>query len=331
MKQKQYPYREIAQVIFKNAQILDITGPTEVFAQVNDFLMKSDITNEPAYKLTLVSQTKGAVVMSSGLKLIADESFKTFRPSELNLLLVPGGDGVYKSMYQEDLLAFVKRQYSTARRVASICTGTFILAEAGLLNGKQATTHWSRCEKLTRMYPEIEVKPDKIYIKDGNLYSSAGVTAGIDLALALVEDDFGRDMALQVAKQLVVFMKRQGGQSQFSTHLVRQSAVEGTLENILKWMNQNPSQDMSVDALADRCAMSERNFSRVFKKEVCMTPGKYVEKMRVEYAANMIETQNLGFKSIAETCGFRSEEMMRRAFIRQLSILPHLYRKNFGM
>ncbi len=331
MKQKSYLYREIAQVIFKNAQILDITGPTEVFAQVNDFITNSDISDKPAYKLTLVSHTKGPVVMSSGLKLIADESFKSFKPPELNTLLIPGGEGVYEAMYQEALLAFIKKQHSKARRVASICSGTFILAEAGLLSGKQATTHWSRCEKLTRMYPKIQVDPDKIFIKDGNLYSSAGVTAGIDLALALIEDDFGRDMALQVAKQLVVVMKRQGGQSQFSTHLAGQSANRGILKEMLHWMNQNLTQYMAVDILAGRCAMSERNFSRVFKKEIGMTPGKYVEKMRVEHAANMIETQNIGFKTIAQTCGFKSEEMMRRAFIRQLNILPHLYRKNFGI
>lgn len=331
MKQKQYPLREIAQVIFKNAQILDITGPNEVFAQVNEFLAKSNISDGPAYKLTLVSEKKGPVAMSSGLKLISDESFKTFKPTRLNTLLVAGGSGVYEAMYRKELLAFVKAQHSTATRIASICSGTFILAEAKLLNGNQATTHWSRCEKLTRMYPQIEVKPDKIYVKDGNLYSSAGVTAGIDLSLALIEEDFGREMALQVAKQLVVFMKRQGGQSQFSAHLAGQSAARGVLKDTLKWMNQNPSQNMSIDILADRCAMSERNFSRVFKREIGITPGKYVEKMRVEYAANIIETQNLGFKSIAETCGFKSEEMMRRAFIRQLNIQPHLYRKNFGI
>lgn len=331
MKQNQYPCREIALVIFENAQILDITGPAEVFAQVNDLLRKSDVFDGPAYNLTLVSKTTGPVAMSSGLRLFADASFKTFKPPGLDTLLVAGGEGVYKAMRRNDLLAFVKSQHSRAGRVASICSGTFILAEAGLLNGRQATTHWSRCQRLARMYPGIEVKPDKIYVKDGNLYSSAGVTAGIDLALALVESDFGRKMALRVAKQLVVFMKRQGGQSQFSTHLVRQSATEGTLADILKWMNQNPSRDMSVDALAGRCAMSERNFSRVFKKQTSMTPGKYVEKMRVEHAADMIETQKLGFKSIAETCGFKSEEMMRRAFVRQLGILPHLYRKNFGM
>lgn len=330
MEQKQYPLREIAQIIFNNAQILDITGPNEVFAQVNEFLAKSNGSNRPAYKLTLVSEKKGPVAMSSGLKLVADESFETFKPTKLNTLLVAGGSGVYEAMCQESLLLFVKAQSSTAARIASICTGTFILAEAKLLSGNQATTHWSRCEKLSRMFPEIEVKPDKIFIKDGNLYSSAGVTAGIDLALALVEEDFGRDMALQVAKQLVVFIKRQGGQSQFSSHLANESAVSGFLKDTLKWINQNPSQNMSIGILADRCAMSERNFSRVFKREIGITPGKYVEKMRVECAANMIESQNMGFKSIADACGFKSEERLRRAFIRQLNIHPHLYRKNFG-
>ncbi len=183
---------------------------------------------------------------------------------------------------------------------------------------------------MAAQYPDIQVEPDKIFIQDKNIYSSAGVTAGIDLALALVQEDYGRKVALRVAKQLVVSMKRQGGQSQFSTNLARQFAVKGKLEEIVMWMNHHPGQDLSVDALASRCAMSERNFARVFKKEIGIAPGKYVEKMRVELAAQLIETQDQGFKSIATTSGFRNEEMMRRAFIRQLNVLPQLYRKRFG-
>lgn len=331
MRQKEFPLREIAQVLYKNAQVLDITGPTEVFAQVNEALEKSDACDGPAYNISLVAEAKGSVVMSSGLKLFADESFKTYESYNVDTLLVPGGSGVYQALLQEGLLSFVKVLHTSAKRVASICTGTFIIAEAGLLNGKHATTHWSRCKRLADKYPEIKVRPDNIYVKEGNLYSSAGVTAGIDLALALVEEDFGRDMALLVAKQLIVYMKRQGGQSQFSTHLARQSATVGFMQDTLEWINQNPSQSMSVDILAARCAMSERNFSRIFKKEIGITPGKYVEKMRVEYATQMIETQNLSLDSIAESSGFKSEEMMRRAFVRQLNILPHLYRKNFGV
>ncbi len=332
MDKKLIKTRRVAQVIFKNAQVLDITGPMEVFAQANEILAQFHQCIGTAYEITLVSHEKGPVPMSSGLKLMADGAFHSFNISQhpLDTLLIAGGNGVYQARFQRDLLAFVKAQEKNARRIASICSGTFILAKAGLLKGKQATTHWSVCQKLANEHPEIQVEPDKIFVRDRHIYSSAGVTAGIDLALALVEEDYGRDIALGIAKQLVVFMKRQGGQSQFSTSLARQSAGKGILKDTLMWMEQNPDQDLSIDALALGCAMSERNFTRIFKKEVGMTPGKYVEKMRVEYAAHLIETQNRGFKSIAQTSGFRSEEMMRRAFKRQLNVLPHLYRKHFG-
>jgi len=330
MNKKIIKTRRIAQVIFQDAQILDITGPMEVFAQANEILSPQD--NGPAYALSLVSHEKGPMPMSSGLKLLADESFETIgnAPDPLDTLLIAGGNGVYRARFQPALLDFIKLQEKHVKRMASICSGTFILAKAGLLEGKQATTHWSVCQRLAREHPEIKVVPDKIFIRDGNIYSSAGVTAGIDLALRLVEEDFGRDLALGIAKQLVVFMKRQGGQSQFSTPLALQSAAKGVLADMLAWMKQNPDQDLSVEALARRCAMGERNFARVFKQEIGMTPGKYVEKMRIEYAAQQIETRDKGLKRVAQISGFRSEEMMRRAFKRQLNVLPHLYWKRFG-
>ncbi len=330
MNKKIIKTRRIAQVIFQNAQVLDITGPMEVFAQANEILAFQD--NGPAYEILLVADKKGPVSMSSGLKLLADESFETIgnAPYPLDTLLIAGGDGVYQARFQRDLLDFINTQAKIVKRMVSICSGTFLLAKAGLLDGKQATTHWSVCQRLAKEHPEIKVVPDKIFIRDKNIYSSAGVTAGIDLALRLVEEDFGRDLALGIAKQLVVFMKRQGGQSQFSTPLARQHAAKGVLADILAWMKQNPDQDLCVEALARRCAMGDRNFARVFKQEVGMTPGKYVEKMRIEYAAQQIETQNEGLKRVAQISGFRSEEMMRRAFKRQLNVLPHLYRKRFG-
>ncbi|MCP4159948.1 MAG: GlxA family transcriptional regulator [Deltaproteobacteria bacterium] len=321
--------KKVIQVIFNGSQILDITGPMEVFAQANEILSKN---GDFFYDLSLISHKKGPVSTSSGLKLLAEEDFKSFNSSNLlDTLLIAGGNGVYQARFQKDLIDFVREHGKNAMRIASICSGTFILAEAGLLDGKQATTHWSVTEKLALEYPEIDVKPDNIFIRDGNIYSSAGVTAGIDLALSLVEEDHGRKIALEIAKQLVVFMKRQGGQSQFSTTLIGQYAARGVLKDILKWIKQNPKQDMSVDALALRCAMSERNFARVFKQEVGMTPGRYVEKMRVEYAAELIESRGDDFHKIASTSGFSSDEMMRRAFMRQLNVLPNSYRKRFGI
>ncbi|MCG8685387.1 MAG: DJ-1/PfpI family protein, partial [Desulfobacterales bacterium] len=283
-----------------------------------------------AYHLVLIAESRGPVNTSSGIKLFADMAFKDNELPELDTLLVSGGAGVPEASHHPAILDFIKKQFPKVRRIVSICTGTRILAEAGILNGRRATTHWSETQFLEDTYSDIDVAPDNIFVKDGQVYSSAGVTAGIDLALSLVQEDHGRDLALYIAKQLVVFMKRQGGQSQFSTSLVRQTAARGKLEKILSWMKDNPAQNLSVDKLAFRCAMSERNFSRTFKNETGMTPGKFVEKMRVEIAAEHLEINDTGLKKIALDSGFKSEEMMRRAFKRQLNVLPHLYRKRFG-
>ncbi len=272
--------RHVGQIIFPGAQILDITGPMEVFSQAEKFLSAAGKTDAAAYRLSLIAETAGPVAMSSGLQLVADKSIRSFATTSLDTLMVAGGNGVYQARYQPDLIKFIKDQSTRVRRLASICTGTFLLAEADLLNGRTATTHWSATERLAKAYPLVDVDPDKIFIKSDHIYSSAGVTAGIDLALALVQEDHGRDMALKIAKQLVVFMKRQGGQSQFSTSLILQAAAKGKLEKILQWMKQNPAQDLSVDALADRSAMSQRNFARAFKQEIGMTPGKVINRQR---------------------------------------------------
>ncbi len=322
--------RTIGQVIFEGAQVLDITGPMEVFSQAQRYLTREQPDQPPAYHLVLIAESRRSVNTSSGIKLLADMAFKDNELPELDTLLVSGGAGAPEASRQPAILDFIKKQFPKVRRIASICTGTRILAQAGILNGRRATTHWSETQFLEDTYPDIDVAPDNIYVKDGQVYSSAGVTAGIDLALSLVQEDHGRDLALYIAKQLVVFMKRQGGQSQFSTSLVRQTAAKGKLEKTLNWMKENPTQNLSVDALAFRCAMSERNFSRTFKNEIGMTPGKFVEKMRVEIAAEHLEINDTGLKKIALDSGFKSEEMMRRAFKRQLNVLPHLYRKRFG-
>lgn len=320
--------KQVVQVIYHHAQILDITGPMEVFAQANEFL------NRNVYELCLVSHTRGPVTMSSGLKLVADLDFADVTKPETDIrpdtLLVAGGNGSYTARHDPSLIEFIRQQRMIVRRIASVCSGTFILAQAGLLKGKRATTHWEVCERLALEYPDILVEPDKIYIRDGKLYSSAGVTAGIDLALALVQEDCGRETALHIAKQLVVFMKRQGGQSQFSSSLAQQSASRGILKETIEWIRSHPSKDLSVSSLARRSAMSERNFSRVFKREIGMTPGKFVEKMRVEFAAREMENSPDGFKQIAADCGFSNEEMMRKAFKRQLKVVPFAYRKRFG-
>ena len=326
MTQSEYPHRHVAQIIFKDAQMLDIAGPMEVFSQADRMLSRRH--GKPAYRLTLVAEYPGSVAMSSGICLAADSGFAD--AEDMDTLLIAGGKGVDKACACKELIRFVQGRAPLVRRTASVCTGTFILAEAGLLNGRQATTHWADTRLLADGYPGVKVMPDQIFVKDGPFYSSAGVTAGIDLALALVEEDHGRELALDIAKQLVVFMKRQGGQSQFSTDLIRQTAAHGRLHHTVEWITRHPCENLSVAALADRAAMSQRNFARTFKRETGHTPGKFVEKMRVELAARQIETLDAGFKEIALASGFKSEEMMRRAFKRQLNVRPKRYRKRFG-
>lgn len=324
--------KTIAQVIFQEAQALDITGPFEVFAQANKFLLQHGKTTLPAYDLLLISPNEDPVTMSSGIRLLADETFGTFNASNrhVDTLIISGGNGIENIKLDHNFLAFIKQHAESARRVTSICTGTFALAQTGLLKDRKATTHWASCQKLADDHPDISVEPDMIYVRDHNIYTSAGVTAGIDLALALVEEDFGRELVLEIAKQLVIFMKRQGGQSQFSTTLARQHVIDHVIKDTLKWVHKNPDKDLSMENLASQSKMSERNFARVFKKEIGMTPGKYIEKMRLEIATNLIEASDNDLQQIAARSGFLSVEKMRRAFKRQLGVLPHVYRKRFG-
>jgi transcriptional regulator GlxA family with amidase domain len=217
-----------------------------------------------------------------------------------------------------------------ARRVASVCTGAFILAEAGLLNGKRATTHWMFADKLGRQYPRVIVEPDHIYVRDGHVYTSAGVTAGMDLALALVEEDFGGTIALQVAQRLVLFLRRPGGQTQFSTLLSSQASENKPLHELQVWMAENLQEDLSINHLASRVAMSPRNFARAFVREVGVTPAHLTEQLRVEAARRELETTDRGLESVAARAGFGSAEVMRRAFQRCVGTSPSHYRERFS-
>jgi transcriptional regulator GlxA family with amidase domain len=226
-------------------------------------------------------------------------------------------------------VATVRATAARARRVASVCTGTFLLAEAGLLHGKQVTTHWGRCRRLQRRYPDLTVDPDPIFVRDGDVYTSAGVTAGIDLCLALVEADHGRERALWVARQLVVFLKRPGGQAQFSSHLSAQLAERDAVAEVQTWVADHLDEDLSVARLAERAAMSPRHFARVFRAETGVTPARYVERARVEQARTRLEESNQGIEEIAYACGFGTAETMRRAFLRALRVGPSEYRQRF--
>lgn len=326
--------RHILQFIFQGAQALDVTGPLEVFSIANEYLAAKTGEGCQPYAITVVAENSEPVSLSSGLRILPDSSFASLPDTgtlpSTDTFLVPGGNGVHDLKANHSVCAFIRSQATASRRVASVCSGTFLLAQAGLLSGKVVTTHWLVSARLAHEFPDLRVEPDRIFIRDDNIYTSAGITAGIDLALSLIEEDFGRQLSLAVAKELVVYMKRQGGQSQFSSVLNLQHANPTVLGDIIAWIQANPSTDLSIQTLAGRAGLSDRHFSRKFKEETGFSPGVFIEKVRVEYATQLLENSNDGLKLIAANCGFSSEEMMRRSFKRQLNVLPHLYRQRFG-
>jgi transcriptional regulator GlxA family with amidase domain len=317
--------RRIAILIYDGIQSLDLTGPLEAFATANRLLAYSGAA--AAYTIEVIAPRGGTVTGLSGLRVVADRSCAELR-GRADTLIVAGGD-VRGIMRDRAMLRWVVRASRRVRRLASVCSGAFLLAEAGLLDGRRATTHWGVVAQLARRYPQITVEPDLIFVRDGNVYTSAGVTAGIDLALALVEEDLGHETALAVARQLVVFLKRPGGQSQFSSALAAQAVAPGPLKDLPEWIVANLRSNLSVEALAARAAMSPRHFARVFREETGVTPAKFVEGARLDAARRFLEDDALGLEDVAARCGFGSAEHMRRTFQRHLKVVPIDYRKRF--
>jgi transcriptional regulator GlxA family with amidase domain len=315
-------------VAFPDAQIIDITGPLEVFGRAARWLTEERGWRVPAYSVELVATKAGALTTSSGIRVIADRSIAQVR-GPLDTLLVAGGRGTTAAMRDRALIEWLRSCERRARRLCSVCTGAFLLAEAGLLDGLSATTHWRQCARLAAQYPLVSVETDPIFVRAGRIFTSAGVTAGIDLALALIEEDHGREVALAVARELVMFLRRPGGQSQFSVQLRAQQADREPIRELQQWIADHPGADLSVEALARRAAMSPRNFARVFAREVGETPGEFVENSRVEAARRRLEESTEGVDSIASACGFGTRESMRRAFIRTLHVPPSAYRSRF--
>lgn len=303
-------------VAYDGFQSLDVSGPVEVLSAAG------------GYTIEVVAPVAGAVRSSSGLTLAVDRAVSSVR-GPVDTLLVAGGDGVREAVGDRRLVADVGRLAARARRVTSVCSGAFLLAEAGLLDGRRATTHWSACELLARHYPRVTVDPDPIFVRDGNVLTSAGVTAGMDLALALVEEDHGPDVALGVARRLVLYVQRPGGQSQFSAALRAQRAERAPLRDLQAWVGDHLDDDLSVEALARRAAMSPRHFARAFAAEVGVTPARFVEEARVEAARRLLEGTVRPVEAIAAGCGFGSPETMRRAFLRTVHVPPAEYRKRF--
>lgn len=314
--------RTVLIVLFDRVQSLDVTGPLEVFAGARDH------QGNRAYRVRTASLGGTQVRTTSGLCVTPDGDLRDQALADApDLLIVPGGAGARAK--DQDLVGWIRANAPRAKRVASVCTGAFLLAEAGLLDGRRATTHWSQCGALRDQYPAVEVDPDPIFIKEGNVATSAGVTAGIDLALALVEDDLGRDMALAIARHLVVFLRRPGSQSQFSAQLSAQVAEREPLRDVQRWIAEHPASDLSVEALAGKASLSPRHFARAFAAEVGMPPGRYVERTRLEAARRHLEDSAEGIEQTARACGYRTTEAMRRAFIEALGVSPAEYRRRF--
>lgn len=312
--------QRIGVVAFDGVEALDVTGPWEVLHTAGA------IAHRPPELLCVTSSGRD-VRSSSGLTYAADAAITDVE--DLDTLIVAGGLGTSAALADRGLVDGVARLAGSARRTAGVCTGAFLLAEAGLLDGRRATTHWARCAELAERYPAVEVEPDPIFIRDGEVLTSAGVTAGMDLALTLAEEDHGREVALQTARMLVVYARRPGGQSQFSVQLERGSAERAPFRDLQAWIAEHPDEDLSVGSLAARLHLSERQFSRTFSRELGTTPADYVERVRIEQARGMLETDGDSLERVASRCGFPSAEVMRRAFQRRLGASPREYRDRF--
>ncbi|MGY2338217.1 GlxA family transcriptional regulator [Pseudomonas sp. SDO5532_S415] len=313
----------IALLAFPRVQMLDIVGPADVFAEAARQLGKPR-----AYQVSVIGTETGPIKGTSGLRLALDGTIDTFKGS-IDTLLIAGSPAVSEVAQNLQLQAWIRLQATKVRRIGSVCSGAFVLAAAGLLEGRHVTTHWNSSALLAKEFPETIVEPDSIFIRDGNVYTSAGVTAGMDLALAMVEEDHGRELALSIAREMVMYFKRPGGQSQFSAQLAAQTAERTVIRQIQGYIVDNLKADLSVPTLAERSGMSERNFARVFKAEGGFTPAEFVELARIDEARRLIEGADVSLKRLADQVGYANIDGFRRAFVRRLGISPSDYRKRF--
>lgn len=309
-----------------DAQSLDVAGPWEVFASANRVL---DHLGRPGdhYALTLVGPGR-EITTHSGLRLAVAPLDEAAVP---DTLVVPGGEGTRAAVADDALVAWVGRMARSADRVVGVCTGSFLLAAAGVLDGRRATTHWAHAHTLATMHPSLHVEADALYLRDEHVWTSAGVTAGIDVALAVVESDHGSDVAQAVARALVVFLHRPGGQSQFAAPAWTAPVAHDGLRAVRDHVRSHPDADCSVTALAARAGLSPRHFQRRFTEEVGETPARYVERVRVEAARHLLERSDLGMVAIARRAGFGSAETLRRAFLRRVGVAPDHYRSRFAL
>jgi transcriptional regulator GlxA family with amidase domain len=313
----------IAIIVPPNAQSLDISGPLDAFLEAN-----RQAPGTCNYDVRLLSIGPDRAVTAGAMSILTHGSILEDE-QPIDTLLVAGTPDYARAYTDSPLHAWLRRHAPRSRRHGSVCTGAFFLGAAGLLDGFSVTTHWQHAGELAERFPAAKVVSDQIFVEDGPLWTSAGVTAGIDLALKLIEDDHGRDVALAVARRLVVFLKRPGGQSQFSAHLAAQVATEGRIQTIQHWILDHLPLDLTVKTLAARAAMSVRNFTRVFQEEAGMTPGDFVEMARVDSARRLLEDTDKPLQRVASSCGFANPDVMRRAFLRRIGTGPSEYRERF--
>lgn len=312
--------REIGVLVFEDFQLLDAAGPISVFE------MPVRGMSPPPYRLTVYSLAGGVVRASSGVRMHSEKL-----PDSLTLdtLVVSGGEGTRQAMHDKDFLNAIRDVSSRTRRTTSVCSGAILLAAAGLLDGRRATTHWRRCPDMARLFPDVTVEADRIFVQDDKFWTSAGITAGIDLALALVEDDLGADVARRAARELVVHHRRHGGQSQFSV-MQDVKLLSGRFDPLIDWIRANLSGNLKVEQIAEQAGMSPRNFARVFRSETGTTPARFVEKLRLEAARQHVETTGISLNEIARKTGFGDAERMRVAFVRAYGQPPMVLRRQGG-
>jgi len=316
------PGRRVLLVLWDTVRMLDVGGPIDVFGTADP--------SSTLYRITTASVGGRDVTTYRGPDLRVDAALEDVDADDVDTIVVAGGQSYAAAAADPVLIAEVRRLAAKSRRVTSVCTGAFVLAAAGLLDGRRATTHWASCAAMASSYPGIAVEEDAIFVRDGRIATSAGVTAGIDLALALVEEDHGIEVSRRVAKRLVVFMQRPGGQSQFSVRAQVTNPRNEHLRRVLDAIAGDPAGEHSRASMAETASMSVRNFTRLFTEEVGVPPAQFVEQARVEAAKALLELGDDGLEVIADRAGFRSEETMRRAFIRVLGITPGAYRSRFG-
>jgi len=322
--------KRIVILALPQSQLLDVIGPYEIFVSAGAIPQSPGHPQILGYSVEVIGVSDNQIVKGElGLSFISDCTYRDLR-GDIDTLLIAGGFGVLDAAKDKELLNWLQQVSQKVRRIGSICTGAFVLAAAGLLDGKRATTHWYWCDMLTKTYPMVTVDPNPIFLRDGNVYTSAGVTAGMDLALALVEEDYGAERSLLLARAFVLFLRRSGGQSQFSTVLSTQAATRDSFSQLQIWMVEHIDEPMSVESLAAQINLSPRQFARVFVAEFAMTPARFVEKLRIETAQRLLRETDYPPKQVATRCGFTSAEVMRRTFLRNIGISPIAYRNRFS-